>query len=121
MAVLPPCGGCQDRTTGPDRRPCHSTCERYQAFRAAQIKETEAHDKYWKVHGAVMEGKRRMQAVHEWEVHGTFKERHRENGQNGRLGASDRWAGKYSPSTPDGQEGRKTAAKRRNSEGRAAA
>ena len=86
MAVLPPCKGCQDRTTGEHAHACHNTCERYQAFRAAQIKETEAHDKYWKVHGAIQAGKRRMQAVRDYEIHGTFKERRVKYGQFGPCG-----------------------------------
>lgn len=81
MPVKPPCGGCPDRTTGPDRRPCQPTCEKYQAFRAAQIKETEAHDKYWKAHGIIQEAKRRRKEVPQSTIHGTFKERQRENGQ----------------------------------------
>jgi len=81
MAVMPPCKGCQDRTTGEHAHACHNTCEKYQAFRAAQIKETEARDKYWKVHGIIQAGKRRRQEVPPWEIYGTLKERRRENGQ----------------------------------------
>lgn len=81
MEVLPPCGKCQDRTTGPDRRPCHSTCERYAAYKAEHEKEVEARDKYWKPHGAAKEGARRRKEVPQSTIHGTFKERQRENGQ----------------------------------------
>lgn len=76
-----PCKGCMDRSTGPDRRPCHSTCERYAAYKAEHVKEVEAHDKYWKVHGAIQESKRRRKEIPQSVIHGTFKERHRENGQ----------------------------------------
>lgn len=81
MEVRPPCGNCKDRTTGPDRRPCHATCERYAAYKAEHVKEVEAHDKYWKVHGAIQESKRRRKEIPQSVIHGTFKERHRENGQ----------------------------------------
>ena len=81
MTVLPPCKGCQDRTTGPDRRPCQPTCEKYQAFRAAQVKETEARNKYWKAHCDAKVGARRRWETPQSAAHGTIKERHRENGQ----------------------------------------
>lgn len=81
MKTRTPCGGCQDRTTGPDRRPCHSTCERYAAFRAAQIKETEARDKYRKTESIIRAAHNRCCTVPSRVIHGTFKERHRENGQ----------------------------------------
>lgn len=114
MEVRPPCENCPDRTTGPDRRPCHTTCERYAAYKAEHDKEVAARDKYWKVHGAIQEGKRRRQTVPSWEIHGTFKERRRESGKKGPVGASDRWTGKYTSDGPGGQEGRKTAAKRQS-------
>ena len=81
MAVRPPCGGCPDRTTGPNRAPCHPTCARYAAYKAAHDKEMEAHDKYWKVHGIIQEAKRRRKEMPQSAIHGTFKERQRENGQ----------------------------------------
>jgi len=41
----------------------------------------EAHDKYWKVHGIIQEAKRRRKEMPQSAIHGTFKERQRENGQ----------------------------------------
>ena len=81
-----PCKGCLDRSTGQDRAPCHSTCERYAAYKAAHAKEVEAHDKYWKVHGIIQEGKRRRWETPQSTVRGTFKERRAKSGQFGPCG-----------------------------------
>lgn len=60
MARLAPCKGCQDRTSGDRATDCHTTCERYQAYKAARIAENNARRAYWVAHTATLEGMRRM-------------------------------------------------------------
>ena len=60
MRPIPPCKGCPDRTSGDRVTDCHTTCERYQAYRAAKIEEGRARRQFAMVEGTVIEGRRRL-------------------------------------------------------------
>lgn len=60
MPRLAPCKGCPNRTCGDRATDCHTTCERYAAFRAAKIAENRARADYNRTHSAMMEGRRRV-------------------------------------------------------------
>lgn len=57
---LSPCKGCPDRTTGDRATDCHTTCERYQAYKAAKIAEGRARADYNRAIATTIEGHRRL-------------------------------------------------------------
>ena len=61
MCIKAPCKGCQDRTTGDRTVDCHTTCERYAAFRAAKDAENRARIDYNQAVGAEVMGRLRLQ------------------------------------------------------------
>lgn len=60
MARIAPCKGCPDRTTGERTEDCHTTCERYAAFRAQVNAISKARFEYLAASGATIEGYRRL-------------------------------------------------------------
>lgn len=59
---IAPCKGCPDRTSGDRMTDCHTTCERYAAFREARLKEHKARKEYDLVRSTTLEGMRRMRS-----------------------------------------------------------
>lgn len=58
-----PCKGCPDRTTGENRKPCHMTCEKYAAFKAARQVELHARALESDAKAATVEGFERVQRI----------------------------------------------------------
>lgn len=55
-----PCKGCPDRTTGDRAVDCHTTCERYAAFKERNAAINKARCEYLQGIGAEIVGRRRL-------------------------------------------------------------
>lgn len=60
MALMAPCKGCTDRTTGDRATDCHTTCERYAEFLAQRAKIRKARMEYMAANVVAIEGHRRL-------------------------------------------------------------
>lgn len=58
-----PCKDCPDRTTGENRKPCHMTCEKYAAFKAAREAELHARALAIDVKAATIDGHARVKRI----------------------------------------------------------
>jgi len=60
VSRIAPCKGCPDRTSGDRVHDCHTTCERYAAFKAACIAKNRARREDDLIRSTTLEGMRRM-------------------------------------------------------------
>lgn len=60
MPKIAPCKDCPDRTAGERTTDCHTTCEKYLAYKAACIAEGKARADYNRTITTTLEGRRRL-------------------------------------------------------------
>lgn len=75
--VKGPCKGCPDRTTGDRVTDCHTTCEKFRAYREAVEAEAEKRRLWQSVQSAIKAGHTRIKEVSYSSIHGS-------PGRNGR-------------------------------------